>query len=214
MDNGCDHFWNGFECCVNSLVPQNHKTHTPWLCGGWQPWCCPFAMKHNQHSTKVWETLVHELQEEEQRENGVKGVILPSKNTPFSLFNHCFGFLFTRSQSPFPFFQWWLYVWKRQHKCDECVVLGNTWWWVFGWCWWATISHFTTTTPTMCAFLLFTHCAFHSHPPHKWFLCDCTSNGVLSYSTNAKCHPPLSLTKLSPHLYLPFHHQHIGHFKN
>ena len=28
------------------------------------------------------------------------------------------------------------------------------------------MSHFTTTTPTMCAFLLFTPCAFHSHPHH------------------------------------------------
>ena len=28
------------------------------------------------------------------------------------------------------------------------------------------MSHFTTTTPTMCAFLLFTVCAFHSHPHH------------------------------------------------
>ena len=56
------------------------------------------------------------------------------------------------------------------------------------------MSHFTTTTPTMCAFLLFTPCAFHSHPhPHKWCSCDGLSNGVLSHSTNAMCHPPLSL---------------------
>ena len=44
------------------------------------------------------------------------------------------------------------------------LFLGSTWWWVFGWCWWTTMSHITTTTPTMCAFTLFTTCAFHSHP--------------------------------------------------
>ena len=42
-----------------------------------------------------------------KRDKGVKSVaLLPSQNTPFSLFNHCLGCLFTHSQPPFPFFQW------------------------------------------------------------------------------------------------------------
>ena len=81
MDNGCDHlFEKGFECCVNSLVPQstNHKTHT-MVSGARQPWCYPFAMEHHQHSIKGWETPVHEQQEEGQRDNEVKCVaLLPS----------------------------------------------------------------------------------------------------------------------------------------
>ena len=40
-------------------------------------------MKH-QHSTKGWETPLHEQQEEGQRDKGVKSVaLLPSQNTPF-----------------------------------------------------------------------------------------------------------------------------------
>ena len=40
-------------------------------------------MKHHKHSTKGWETPVHEPQEERQRDDGVKSVaLLPSKKTP------------------------------------------------------------------------------------------------------------------------------------
>ena len=96
------------------------------------------------------------------------------------------------------------------------VVLGSTWWWVFGWCWWATMSHFTTTAPTMCTFLLFTSSAcsiplslqpnisltdtspymlsIHIHTTHKWHLCDGLSSCVLSHKTNEICHPLLSNT--------------------
>ena len=71
------------------------------------------------------------------------------------------------------------------------------------------MSHFTTTTPTMCAFLLFTHCTFHSHPHHhKWCSYDSLSNGVLSHSTNAMCHPPLSPTQPHPHPCLPTQQTH------
>ena len=65
------------------------------------------------------------------------------------------------------------------------------------------MSHFTTTTPTMCVFLLFTPYVLHSHPqPHKLCSCDGLSNGVLNHSTNVICHPPLSNT-IKPSL-LPF----------
>ena len=55
---------------------------------------------------------------------------------------------------------------KSSTSVMSVLFLGSTWWWMFGWCWWATMSHFTTTTPTMCAFLLFTPCVFHSHSHH------------------------------------------------
>ena len=70
------------------------------------------------------------------------------------------------------------------------------------------MSQITTTTPTMCAFLLFTPCAsIHIHF-HKWCSCDSLSNGVLGHSTNVMCHPPLSPTQSHHHSCLPSQQTH------
>ena len=86
---------------VSTLLSFKPRTtdHTPWLSGASQPWCCPFEMKHHQHSTKACETPVHEPQEGGQKDKGVKSVAL----LPFSHFNHCLGCLFTHNH-PFPSF--------------------------------------------------------------------------------------------------------------
>ena len=166
--NGCDpSFWNGFECCVNSLVHQNtNHTHTmvEWCVTTMVLSICNEAPATLNKGMWKHQSMNHKKKDRETMECGSSSF----PKHPFSLFNHCLGSLFTHSQPPFPFFQWVI----------ACVKKPTEVWWVvlfweapddgcLGWCWWATMSHFTTTTPTMCAFLLFTPCAFHSHPHHK-----------------------------------------------
>ena len=194
------------------FLPKKLQTTKQWLWfrGGWQPWCCLFVIKH-QHSTKGWETPVHEPQEQGQRnKRSVKcGSSIP-KHPLFTL--QSLSWLSLHSLTTTLSLLSVVIPWLEKPTQVWWVVLfwGNTWWLVFGWCWWATMSHFTTTTPTMCAFLLFTPCAFHSHPHHKWCSCDGLSNGVLSHSTNVMCHPPLSPTQSHPHSCLPSQHTPCG----
>ena len=82
--------------------------------------------------------------------------------TPLFLFNHCLGCPLRHNHN-FPSFSGDSMDGKANTSVMS-VVLGRTWCLVFEWCWWTTMNHITTTTPTMCAFLLFTSCVFHSHP--------------------------------------------------
>ena len=98
-------FWNGFWVLCQLSCPSNHKTHARWLSGGSQSWCCPFVMKHHQHSTKAWETSVHEPPEERQRDKGVKSVaLLRSQNTPFHSSNTVLAVSSLTHNHPFPSF--------------------------------------------------------------------------------------------------------------
>ena len=122
-----------------------------------------------------------------------------SQNTPFSLFKHCLGCLFTHSQPPFPFFQW---VIPWMEKPTQV-------WWVccFGkhlmmGVWMVLMSHneplHNHNTHHVC-FPAFHSCAFHSHPPHTNDVHVIVSPMVCSVIQPMSCAVHISPSQSHPH---------------
>ena len=122
-NNGCEHFWNSFECFTNSLVHQT--THHDWVVGH------NHGVAHLQWSTTntqqrdgKHQSMNHKKKDKETKEWRVWLFFL--LKTPLSTLQTLSWLsLHSLTTTPFPFFQWWLHGWKSQHKCDECVVFGK-----------------------------------------------------------------------------------------
>ena len=193
--NSCDlPFWNGFECCVNSLVPQTTKHMMVEWCITTMvlPICneAPLTLNKGMGSTSPWTTG---RRTKRQRSEECGSSSFPKH--PLSLFKHCLGCLFTHSQPPFPFFQW-VIAW---------VEKPTQVWWVccFGkhlmmGVWMVLMSHneplHNHNTHHVCFPAFHSLCLPFTSTSHKWCSCDCLSNGVLSHSTNVMCRPHLSIT--------------------
>ena len=184
------------------FLPKKLQTTKQWLWfhGGWQPWCSLFVIKH-QHSTKAWETPVHEPQEQGQRnKRSVKcGFSIP-KHPLFTL--QSLSWLSLHS----------LTTTLSLHSVGDCMsrkantsVISVLFWEALDdGCWdgvdepqWATSQ--PQHPPCVPSCFSLTVLSILIHPPHKWCLCDGLSNGVLSHSTNVMCHPLLYLSPTQSH---------------
>ena len=91
----------------------------------------------------------------------VRLIFLP-KNTPFHTSITVLAVSSLTHNNPFPSFSGWFHVWESQHKFCFGKHLMT--------CVWLLLSHNEPhnnhNTHHVCTFLLFTSCAFHSHPPH------------------------------------------------
>ena len=125
--NGCDlPFWNGFECCVNSLVPQTTK-HTHVMV----EWCMTtmvlpiykWSTTNTQQRDGKHQFMNHKKKDKETKEWRVWLFFLPK--TP--LFHSSITVLAVSSLTynhPFPSFSGWFHEWEKPTQ---------VWWvWCFG----------------------------------------------------------------------------------